>query len=291
MLTVYGPSAEQVLADRLAYQNPLSSALSQGGAEYDVRTGPGESVIKNYVDFNAGSVALIDRRAGMVVEPDSLRGSTVTGRARMDNLLELISGLAQASGLGFRVVFNNTGHLEFRVFVPRDRSGTAKFGTKLGNLVSFEHIMEASKTNVSIIGGSGEGIARVFREIWDAPSQIEYNLRAESFVDRRDTSVVAELDAAGTEENTTNGRVNGLSLKTTDTPQLRFYNDYFLGDVVSIPEAGVTNTLREIEIKWTAADGPSTESTIGTTAVSNVRRSISKLEQIGKRIAGLETRK
>lgn len=289
-LQVYGPSAEQVVADRLAYQVPTSAATSQGAADYDRRSGVAETVVKAYVNLNAGPGALVARRvAGLVMETDLARGASVKGSARMFNLSELISPLCLSGGIGWRVRFNGD-NLEFQVYVPSDKSGTAKFGSTLGNLVSFERVREAAKTNTSIVGGQGEGTARVFREMGDAAAVAAWNNRTETFIDRRDTTDTIELDQAGTEELVNNGPIEGLSIKTADIPNMRFYRDYFLGDKVSIPEAGITDIIREIEINLTADGGPSAETTVGSAATTGNLKMIKKLAELDKKLAELQAK-
>lgn len=289
-LTIYGPSAEQVVADRLAFQVPTSAATSQGAADYDRRSGPAESVIKAYVNLNAGPGALAARRvSGLVMETDLGRGASVKASARMDNLAELISPLCISGGIGWRVRFNGD-NLEFQVYVPTDKSGQAKFGSVLGNLVSYERTQEAAKTNVSIVGGQGDGIARVFREIQDSAAIAAWTNRTETFVDRRDSTDTVELDQAGTEETVNNGPVNGLAIKTADTPNLLFYRDYFLGDKVSIPEAGIVDILREIEINWTADAGPSAETTVGSASTTGTLKMIQKLDELNKKVEALQAK-
>lgn len=289
-LTVYGPSAEQVVADRLAYQVPTSAATSQSATDYDRRSGAAETVVKGYVSANAGPSALTARRvSGLVIETDLARGSAVKGSARMLNLAELISPLCLSGGIGWRVRFNGDD-LEFQVYVPSDKSGTAKFGSYLGNLVSFERTREAAKTNLAIIGGQGEGTARVFREIQDSAAVAAWNNRTETFIDRRDTTDTVELDQAGTEEIVSNGPIEGLSIKTADTPNLLFYRDYFLGDTVSIPEAGIVDILREIEITWTADGGPAAETTVGSASTTGTLKMIRKLDELNKKVEALQAK-
>jgi len=290
-LTVYGPSAEQVIADRLAYPVPTSAATSQSAADYDRRSGAAETVVKAYVNLNAGPGALAARRtSGLVIEADLGRGSSVKGSARMTNLVELLSGLCTAGGIGWRVRFNGDA-LEFQVYVPSDKSGTAKFGSDLGNLVSFEQTAEAAKTNVAIVGGQGDGTARVFREVIDSAAVASWNNRTETFVDRRDSTDTVELDQAGTEEIVNNGPVNGLSIKTADTPKLMFYRDYFLGDKVSIPEANVVDILREIEINWDADGGPSASTTVGSASTTGTMKMIKRLDELTAQVEALQAKK
>lgn len=289
-LTIYGPSAEQVVADRLAYQVPTSAATNQITDDYDNRNGPAESVVKGYVDANAGPGALAARRtAGLVVETDLGRGATVKGSARMMNLSELISPLCLSGGIGWRVRFNGD-NLEFQVYVPSDKSGLVKFGTSLGNLVSYERTQEAAKTNTAIIGGSGEGTLRTFREIIDSAAVAAWSNRTETFIDRRDSADAVELDQAGTEEIVNSGPVTGLAIKTADTPNLIFYRDYFLGDKVAIPEVGVADILREIEINWTADQGPSAETTVGTASLTGTTKMIAALDVLNKKVEALQAK-
>jgi hypothetical protein len=292
-LTAYGPSTEQVLADRLAYQVPASVATSQSATDYDRRNGAGETVIKAYVNVNAGPGALAARRTpSMTVDADLGRGATVTGSARMDNLLTLIQGLATAAGLGFRVVFGTDDTLAFSVFVPVDRSGIAKFGKQLGNLVSYEYVREASKSSDVIVGGTGDGTARIFREIIDTQAQALWGNRSETFVDRRDTSDTFELDQAGAEEAVTNGPTTAMSIKTVDTPQLMFARDYYLGDRVTVVDPGaVTDVLTEVQIEWTADKSPSTTSTVGSKSTQGTSKMITKMNEVARKIIALETKK
>lgn len=291
-ITAYGPSAEQVLADRLAYQVPGSAANTQNADDYDNRNGIAETILKQYVNVNAGPGALVARRVNsFVIESDLARGSTVKGSARMNNLLTLCQELATAGGLGFRVVFNASNQLEFQVYVPTDRSGSAKFGIELGNLVSYEFVQEAPKSSCVVVGGGGDGTARVFREINDTTAQIDWSNRSETFVDSRDTTDATELDQAATQETVDNGPVNGLSIKTADTPNLMFNVGYFLGDKVSIPKANVTDVLREVEIEWTADGGPSTSSTVGTSSTTGTLMMLKKLAVLDAKVAALEAKK
>jgi hypothetical protein len=61
--------------------------------DYDVRTGPAETVMKQYVEYNIGPSAF-PGRSMVTVDTDTGMGATVTGNARFDNLLDLLSSLA-----------------------------------------------------------------------------------------------------------------------------------------------------------------------------------------------------
>lgn len=287
--TFYGPSSECVLQDRLAFQVPGQPATTQSAAEYDRRSGAAETVIKQYVDLNAGPSAIAARQtAGLVIEADALRGSTVYGVARMTPLLDLIAPLAETGGIGFRVRFNAAGNLEFQVYVPTDRSASARFGIDLGNLTSVEHTEEAPKASAAIIGGAGEGTARTFRELLDSAAITDWSIRNEVFVDQAGGSTTAELDQAGTEQLVQGGPTNGLAIEAVDTPNLKFARDYYLGDKVTAED--VTDVLRGVTITWTATDGPTTKSTVGTASVTGTKRMINRLAELTAKVAALQAK-
>jgi hypothetical protein len=291
-LNAYGPTAEVVLSDRLIYQVPGSPASTQSAFAYDTRTGPGETIIKQWVNLNAGPGAIASRATlGLLVDPDAGQGATVSGSGRMDNLLTFIQPIVESAGIGFRVLFGDDDTMNFQIFTPRDMSGVAKFGSELGNLASFEHILEASKSSAAIVGGSGDLTARVFREIDDTQSSSDWGARSETFVDRRDTTDPTQMDQSGTSETVTNGPVTGLTIKTVDTPQLMFGRDYGLGDKVSLPEFGITDILRGVNIAWTASASPSVDSSVGTQTTTGTSAMAKRLAALDAKIAALQVKK
>jgi hypothetical protein len=288
-LTAYGPSAEVLLTDRLAYQVPGQPATLQGATEYDKRTGPAETVIKQYVNLNAGPGAIAARRtAGLIIEADGARGGSVTGSARMTPLLDLIGPLAETAGLGFRVVLTTGNQFQFQVFTPTDKTASARFGIDLGNLTSFERQVEAPKVSAAIVGGSGEGLFRAYREVVDDDAIAAWGNRVESFVDSSGDSD-AELDQAGVEQLTQNGPSTGITIQTIDTPNLRFARDYYLGDRVTAE--GVADVLRGVTITWSASEGATTTSTVGTASVTGTKRMIQRLKALTAQVAALQANK
>lgn len=303
-LTAYGPTAEVVLLDRLAYQVPSQVSTIQSASDYDRRTGPAETIIKQYVDVNGGPSAIRSRLTfGLVIEPDQGRGLTVKGSARMDVLLTLVQGLAQAGGLGFRVAFIPStvsptpsqpvqpDQMQLQIYVPRDLSLLARFGRELGNLVSYEYTQEAAKSSAAIVGGGGDGTARVFAEVWNTNATSAWGPRSETFVDRRDTSDSTELTQSATNETITNGTQNALSIKTMDTPNLMFGRDYYLGDTVTVVDAPVSDVLKEVEITWDASSGPSTTSTVGTKSTSGTPKILAILTALNTKVTALQVHK
>ncbi|MDF2792062.1 MAG: hypothetical protein K0S80_5164 [Neobacillus sp.] len=225
-----GKDDNNYLAARLAYPVPSADfSLS----DYDVRTGPAETIMKQYVDINAGPNAPITGRRIFSIEADAGLGSIVTGRARFDKLIDLLSSLAlSGGGLGFRVVQVGV-QLQFQVYQPQDKTRSAFFSPLLGNLSSFEYSNDDPEANMVIVGGGGEGTSRIIRWKQDSESIVDYS-RFETFVDQRNTSDEAELNQVLDEELTNKSAKNSFNFIPIDTPQLAFNRDYRLGDKVSI---------------------------------------------------------
>ena len=100
-LNAYGPTAEIVISDRLVYPVPGSPANAQTAQAYDSRSGAGETIIKAWVDANAGPGAITIRETGgLRIETDAGQGATIKGSDRMDNLLTFIQPLAASAGVG-----------------------------------------------------------------------------------------------------------------------------------------------------------------------------------------------
>ncbi|MBT2656612.1 siphovirus ReqiPepy6 Gp37-like family protein [Bacillus sp. ISL-18] len=219
------------LLRRLVYPEPNGQFTLK---DYDVRTGLAESIIKQYVSFNLGSRARLERQIpNFVIEEDIGLGKKVTGNGRFETLLDLSTSLALAGGdLGFRTIQVNKS-LEFQVYQPEDKTKTAIFSPLLGNLSEFEYTSEDPETNYVIVGGGGEGKARITLQNGDSASITEYG-RIESFVDQRNTTDQAELTQSLNQELTEKSIKNSLSITPIETESLSFGRDYNLGDKVSI---------------------------------------------------------
>jgi hypothetical protein len=231
-LTLTGKDDNQFLDTRLAYPVPGGDfSLSA----YDVRTGATETVMKQFVDYNAGLNALPERRI-LTIEPDKSLGGIVVGRGRFHTLLELLQKLAISSPewgeLGFRVL-QVGDELQFQVYHPQDRTRTAFFSPLLGNLASFEYSSDTPESNYVLVGGGNEGVARIILQKGDSTSIAKYG-RYESFVDQRNTSDETELNQSLNEELVSKSEKNNFNFTPIDTPQLAFGRDYILGDKVSI---------------------------------------------------------
>jgi hypothetical protein len=289
-LTISGLDDLVWLSRRLAL--PVTAGPPYTAQGYDVRTGVTETVIKAYVNNNAGPLAQSQRRVtGLTIATDQVRGSTVTGRARFDSLLDLTSSLALAGGdLGFSVVQNGTS-LVFDVYQPTDRTKTAIFSQKLGNLKTFSYSTAAALGNYAVVGGGGEDTARTFVEGGDSDSIVTFG-RIETFIDRRDTTSSTELTQAMNENLASMAQQVGLSITPVDTTTLGYGNGYQLGDQITVMVDGVPfqDVVREVKVTLNASADETIMPTVGTPKTGSVLSIFKQLKDMKVSVKNLQRR-
>jgi hypothetical protein len=242
-LVATGEDDLTILSSRLAY--PVVTGPPYSGQAYDTRTGAAESVIKQYVNYNVGPLAKPERAwPGLTVATDAGTGTTVTGNARFQFLLDLLAPLAQAGGsLGLKIT-----NLIFDVYTPSNKTASIIFSTELGNVLDFSYSASASKANYVICGGSGTATGRTFYENGLSPSMLSYG-RLESFKNQSTTSDLATLGQAVIAELANQAEQWSVSVTPVDLPQMRALDHYNLGDQVSCYLAGtqLTGIIRTMQ--------------------------------------------
>lgn len=282
-LTVAGVSDDVWLARRLALPVPGGDfSLSA----YDVRTGLAETVIRQYVDVNVGPSAQVDRQK-VVLSADLGRGTSVTGRARFDQLDELLRELALAGGdLGFRVV-DVDGTLTFEVYVRKDRSGSAVFSPQLGNLASFQLRTSAPEGTAVYVGGDGEGSFRTVVKAESVVGAARWGL-LETFVDGGASTDTAELEQKAADTLAEAAQPASLSLTPVDTDGVKFGRDYQLGDTVTVEVDGVpvVESIRQLTVTY-GSDGEVVKPAV-TAGSGTVLRLLERLRTTERRIGRQE---
>lgn len=290
-LELSGPDDTVWLARRLAY--PEAPALTTATDAYDVRTGVCETIMRQFVDVNAGPSADSTRRvSGLTLAADGTRGTSVTGRGRFHTLLELFQNLALAGGdLGFRIVQSGTD-LEFQVYEPSDKTATVIFSEEFGNLRSFDYFEQAASANFAVVGGGGEGAARTFTTGGDSSSINTWG-RIETFVDQRHTTDATELAQARDETLDQESSRTGLRIEPVDTGAVTYLTDYTLGDKVTVVVDGVSiqDVVREVHLTLDV-DGEAVAPTVGTPRESDPRvpQFFRQLARLRRDVSNLERR-
>lgn len=282
---------DSVWLDRRQAWPPLAWSANA----YDSRTQPEETLMHQYVDANVGPSAATDRRVpGLILGTDNGNGPTLSVKARFPVVSDLLREISlQGDGLGFEIVQVGTS-LEFQTYEPVDRSDTIQFSVDYGNLAGFDNDKEAAEANYFVVGGGGEGTARTFRQNGNSASIAKYG-RIEQFVDRRDTTVNAELDQTITENITEKAEKRAISLSPTDTPNRTFGTHYGLGDTVAVITslAIYEEVIREANFTATPENGVVVKPVVGTPGATDPAVPTQEKEDqriIAKRLSNLERR-
>ncbi len=292
-ITIGGVTDDVWLKRRLVSPSPAESAPPYSQA-YDAQTGTASSVLRHYIDVNAGPSAILTRQIpGLTIAADPVIGSSVSGNGRWDNLLTFLQTLATAGGVGFRIVQVGTG-LQFQVYAGTDRTGTAKFSIPLGTLAGFDYQSIAPTGNYIYVGGLGSGTSRVFAEYPDSNSIATWGRIEGDFVDRGDTSDTAQMQSAAADAQARGAEQTSLSITPLERPGLRYGVDYFLGDKVSVQADDLIQDLvRTVEITLTPQGPQTVRPGIGTARSADVFRQLSTfrtLAALAKRITNVERR-
>lgn len=255
-----GPDDLVWLADRPAFPNPGGTipgdnvVFTQTVAD-DIRRGDGETVIKGFVDANAGPSGVYPIPA-MTVATNQNRGSTTTGSARMVPLLDVVAAVANGSGLALSLKQVGTG-LVFDVTAPQAQP--VRLSENLKNLKAWEYVEQAPGATVVVVGGRGDGTAKKFLTRTNASAEVDWERRVQ-FFDATDVDLDADLPIRGAEFLGQNAPQAGFMVTPEDSDSMAFGKNYNVNDVVQVEVAdGVfeTDTVKQVVLAH-AAGGPAT---------------------------------
>ena len=256
--TITGFDDSVILADRLAYPNPADDDVTSQSTAFDKRNGVAETVLKGYVDANLVSGPSSRQVAGLTVATDLGRGGNVFGSARFDTLQDLLFGLAQSGGIGYRIQQEGTG-LVFDVYEPVDRSALVRLDIDNGRLSSADYQIEAPLVTRAIVGGAGEQVERIFFEGTNSEATAAETLwgrRIERFVDARNTQDSDELGQEADETLVDDGKTRiSLSVTPTDNLTMLYGQDWGLGDTITVTVGETVATA----VVYTVAIGVQTD--------------------------------
>lgn len=294
---IIGTDDSIILGERIAYPVPSTDDLSLQTAAYDTRTGAAETVVKEYVAANLGASAPASRKiTGLTVDTDLGRGETVTGNARFESLGALAENLLVTSGLGFDVIQNGS-NLTFNVYEPVDRSALIRMDVDNLRLTSSTYSYTSPVATRVIVGGSGDGAARILLERSSTESvaaETTWGRRIEVFADSRSSSASTDLAQTGDEILIDKGKtIESISVKPSDDQTMALGRDWGLGDKVTVVVGAleVVKVVSEIAIAVTD-EGIKIGATVGDPAVASAADPesviISSVTQQEARISNLE---
>lgn len=276
----------RLLTRILGWPAPTAGIAAQNTAEYDVRTGPAESVVKAYVAANAIT------RLGLpvTVAPDQGRGATITVQMRMHPLADRLLPVVDQAGVGI-TVRQSGAVLEVDCYESADFPRTLSEAS--GIVTEWSWSLANPEATRVVIGGDGEGTARTFRALVDTARETEWGDVIEVFRDARNANSPAEMDATGTEVLTEGSPTSGLSVRLAETSTFRYGQAIKVGDRVRIevgPGVIVEDVLREATISWTRDSGLSVTPLVGERSDDPNRTLARSIARLARGIRNLNTR-
>ncbi len=243
------------------------------------KTGVGETVMKEYVDENAGPGATAPPRiaAGvftdLTIEADAARGSAWQGARSFRNLMETLQGIANATNIDFGIVGTGPATFEFQArpiwgvdrtvigLVPAtglNGAGNAPviFSLDYDNMQSPDYSLNRiGEANAIIVLGQGAEANRVVDErastaVTDSP----WN-RVESVHNANEESATAGLDAAGDAILEKLQAKESFTFQVMQIPGLLYGRDYFLGDQVTARYQNIERNKQIEAVTVSVAEG------------------------------------
>lgn len=191
------------------------------------------------------------------------------------NLLDYTDELLKAYEVGAELTITDAATFRYNLYEGADRSDTIIFSQTFDNLISSAYTRSnAAFRSYALIGGQGEGTARILHEYDSAPNLRGID-RAEIFVDAKDVSSKYK-DADGTEKELDLTTAAGLATykawllergkaKTAEAARVetfegeidtaaslyKFGEDYFLGDRVRVQDDNIGVYITPRILKFT----------------------------------------
>lgn len=225
-------------ADRLAYPQPSNIDTKTQSVDFDERTGAAETVVHAYVNANLGPSAPVGRRHPLLAMGlNTGNGPTITKSARFDNLGELITGIANANGLRWRIV-QRGDKLVFETRIQVNRSASIRLSTRYNTLSGYRLSVSAPTATHAIVGAQDVTFDRVFATVTTPESQLAsatWGRRIERFVNQAYSDNEDEFTASAREMLATEGVTStNVQAMPADDTDIRFGKDWDLGDLVTV---------------------------------------------------------
>jgi hypothetical protein len=237
-----------------------AAAIGAQTDEYARYTGPTETVVK------AACAALSTRLGlGWSIPATTGLGSTQRVEFRFHPLVDKLVPILTADRLMWSIKDGVVDVTEGALF---DRTLTEESGL----IESFEWEYNAPTATRTVVGGGGEGVARVFAEFTDSALEAQWGRKVEVFKDSR-MADGEPLDPDAAEVLAANAPRASVSIDLQEGKWFR-YGAYHLGDRIPIHVGSLetTEVVSRIVFEETAEDGEIVKPHIGTLETSTDAR-------------------
>jgi hypothetical protein len=227
--TLSGPDAWDVLASRVAYPNPATPP--PWAASWDTRTGFASTVAAGYINDNAGSTALIDRRITGLTVIDGAAGMSSSWSARLQPLDELVARICQDGGIVCRPTVAFDGSLRVTLGPARDRRTTTVLNDQ-ADLTNIKIVRLPQKATFVVAGGQGQLTSRTFATSGTATG----SARREVFSNQSSLATAAELQQSADTTVALGAASLTINAEVTDSAagRVQYLVDYDVGDTIAV---------------------------------------------------------
>lgn len=224
-----------ILGHRTAWPTPTTDP--PWADSHDQRSGLGSEVAAGFISANLGASAIASRQVVDVSVIDTSAGLSSTWLGRLQPLDQLVGRVCRESGIACRVRMTSPGAISFTLTSPTDRS-TEIVITDQGDLETVERLLLLAGSSHVIAAGQGELTARAFAAATTGATGLD---RIESVYQNTNVATTGGLATAASAE--LERRSSGVSVRGTisasATQQIRYLDDYDVGDLLGIEVEGV----------------------------------------------------
>lgn len=229
MLNVSGRSLGGIFQERLALPAPASS--------HDSQTDPVETLMKYYVDANAGPGAAANRQIpNLVIATDNGNGTTRTYDARYQTVAQILEELSIIEKYGWEITYDEAANeFTFDVIIGADKTDSVFFDVTFDTILEQKWLTtDIDRKTYAYVGGQGEGAARTIEERFITMSEPTGLDRREIWVDARDQDTAAGLQSRGDSVLAETREEDVFEVEINKYGSFRYRTDYDLGDIVTV---------------------------------------------------------
>lgn len=266
IFTSYGRGLADLLGRRIiAYKSATAYAL---------KSGPGDNIMKEFVNQNAAVLATSPPRIAdgvfpnLTIEGNYSLGLTWAGHKPYQNLLAVLQEISLTSNVDFRVALigglslSGTLAFQFQTAYPQlgtDRSTTVQFSLQHGNMLSPSVTVSRTEevTRIFVLGPGEENNRRVVVRSSADTADSPWNL-IEATYDARREETLAAMNNAGDARLEELLAQDNFTFEVLQTDSLQYGRDYFVGDLVTASFKAVTAVLKIIGATISVSEGRET---------------------------------
>ena len=270
-ITVTAEGDKRLLWRMVGYPVPGNAITNQNALE-DKRSGPAETVLKDYLTANLEGPSRWPAHQLITVAEDLERGDTISAAVGMQPLADVLIPLIDQAGIGVSVtqIPGNGNGLLVDVYEPT--SYPRPLSEAGGTVLEWSWTRGAPTATRAIVGGPEDDVTGL--RPWLVTAQTGYETAwydvIELVVDQRTEDNATARQSAGLAAVAEQAEKNGFSIALGENRTFSYGGPggVHVGDLVEIQIAGqtITDVLREAVITWDKDGGFRAVPTVGELA-------------------------